>query len=531
MRRPCVVALILLTALGIEHAAAQSGPAETADRADRAEPIEEIMVLGQRTLRSLRLEVQAARERVYDLFNSLNSDDEFNIHCRHVPRTGTRVLQRVCRPQYADSATSQAGREFADELFRCGGLSEACLERGASLAQGVVSVVPLKDQQLAAELQRLTRESIAFRRAIAEYQAVERRYENARRAEGPELLASVSIIGSGVAPRPSRRAALRDAIVAPRPIELVTPDVLWSGPGTAALREGWVKLRYSVLADGTASDVRAVDAMPAGLDPSGAVDAARTWTFEPATADGAPIDWHNNLAVIAFNREQALTGGSPAFAEAYEEVAGLIAGARFEEAKSRGERMQRELAHTLDEAGLAQMQLAAIEHALGDPHAALDAIRRATQTEIPQLADEELTLALEHRFALEVQLGRAADALDTYERRVALARLPSRDPLARQGAALREALAAPQAGLAVQGRIDGNGQWEYPLTWATFAVGDVDGQSESLAVECHRNKAALPFELDVEVTIPAAWGECVLFVRGQPDTTFTLYEFSEPIGQ
>jgi hypothetical protein len=526
------VLLSLLAALGIGRAAAQSEPAAPADRADlREEPIDEITVLGQRTLRTLRLEVQAARERVYDLFNSLNSDDEFDIHCRNVPRTGTRIPQRVCRPQFADSATSTAARQFLDELFFCGGLSETCLERGASLAQATVSEIPVKDQQLAAEVQRLTRESLAFRRAITEYQAVERRYEDARRAEGPELLASVSIIGSGVAPRPSRRAALRDAIVAPRPIELVTPDVLWSGPGTAALREGWVKLRYSVLADGATDDVRAVDAMPAGLDPSSAVDAAQTWTFEPATADGGTIDWHNNLAVIVFNREQVLPGGSPAFAEAYEEVAGLISGGRFEEAKSRNARMQRELALSLDEAGLAQMQLAAIEHALGDPHAALDAIRRATQAQVPQLADEELRLALEHRFALEVQLGRAADALETYERRIALGRLPSRDPLARQGAALRQGLEAPEAGLAVRGRIDGNGQWEYPLTWGTFAVGDVDGRSESLEVECHRNKAALPFEADVELTIPAAWGECVLYVRGRPDTTFTVYEFSEPIGQ
>jgi hypothetical protein len=55
----------------------------------------------------------------------------------------------------------------------------------------------------------------------------------------------------------------------------------------------------------------------------------------------------------------------------------------------------------------------------------------------------------------------------------------------------------------------------------------VNGRNEDLEVECERNRVALPFEPDVEVTIPAAWGACVLTIRGRPDTTFTLYEFGE----
>jgi hypothetical protein len=61
---------------------------------------------------------QAARERVYDLFNSLNSHDEFNIHCYNVPRTGTRIPQRVCRPQYTDTATMKPARSFSPHFSR-----------------------------------------------------------------------------------------------------------------------------------------------------------------------------------------------------------------------------------------------------------------------------------------------------------------------------------------------------------------------------------------------------------------------------
>lgn len=526
-----VLVLFALMALSVGRVAAQPEPAEPGDRPDRrTEPIEEVTVRGQRPLRELRLEVQVARERVYDLFNSLNSDDEFDIHCRNEPRTGTRIPQRVCRPRFADDATGDAASAFVLELFyACGDgeMSEACLARAFPRAQTEVSVVPVKDQQLAADVQRVAREHREFRRAITEYWAVDARYDDARRAEEPALQASASIVDAPGAKIASRLAERQeDETVSPEPVDLVTPDSSRLGEDA---REGWVKLRYSVLADGATADVRVVDAMPAGLDPASAMAAVQAWTFEPATADGVPVDWHNNLAVIVFSREEAEREGSPEFAEAYEEVAELVSDERYERAKARNERMQRELAVTLDDVQLAQLQLAAIERALGDPHAALAAIRRATEPAIPQLADEELTFALEHRFALELQLGLAVDALETNERRAAVERLPSGHPLARQGETLEQSLRAPDTSLAARGRIDDNGRWAHALTWRTFAVGDVDGRNENLEVACDRNRALLPFEADVEVTIPAAWGECVLLVEGRPDTTFMLHEFRQPL--
>jgi hypothetical protein len=513
--------------------AAQVEPGPVGVQPDgRTGQLDEIQVIGQRTLRSWRLEVQAARERVYDLFNSLNSDDDFNIHCYNVPRTGTRIPQRVCRPRYADNATSEAGGEFARALFFdcAGGIAEEwCLARNAlSRSQEAVSGIPARDQLLAAEVQRLTRENPAFRRAITDYMVVERGYEAARRAEGASFRAEVTIVDTvGV---PSRRGARQDS-PAPQPLQLAPVALPWSVSAESSPGEGWVKLRYTVRADGRIADVRAVDAMPPGLDPSTAVAAAEAWRFEPAIVDGVPVDWHHNRAVITFRRGEAGHTAWPEYAEAFEAVAGLVAEARFEEARTGNEVMLTELAFTLEEIALAQMQRAAIEHALGDRHAALTAIRRATEPEVKALGDEELRLALEHRFALELELGRAAEALQTFERRAALGRIPSREPLARQAAVLRETLAEPETSLAIQGRVDDSGRWNHTLHWNTFAVGDVDGNADGLEVACHRRKADLPLEQEMEVTIPESWGGCALSVIGRPGTTFTLYEFQTPIGE
>jgi hypothetical protein len=507
-RERAIVALAFALA-GVNPAASQPGRG-AADEQPRAaeQSIEEITVIGHRYLRELRLEVQASRERVYNLFNDLNINEEFDIHCHDGSRTGTRTVRRVCRPQYVDVATSEAAKWYL--VFMKWGRGGAF-----SRAQAEISVVHLKARQMDAEVERLMGESREFRRAIAEYQALEGRYDAARR--GVAIQAFASIVDT-VGAAPWGDMPRRTASTAPAPVDLATT-------GLPPSREGWVKLRYSVRADGRTAEVRAVDTMPPGLDPSAAVAAAETWTFEPATEGRAPIDWHNNLAVVSFGRPEIEYGGSLQFAEAYEGVAELIAGGRLEDAKSRNEQMQRVHAETLEELQLAQLQLAAIEHALGRPHAALAAIRRATEQGVAGLQEEELKIALEHRFTLELELGYAADALRTYERRAAIERLPPREPLAQQAAALEQALAAPGATQAVQGLIAETGDWEHALPVSAFEVGGVQGNVDGLAVECHRNKTELPFQPNAEVTIPATWGGCVVTVRGQPDTTFTLYEF------
>jgi hypothetical protein len=219
--------------------------------------------------------------------------------------------------------------------------------------------------------------------------------------------------------------------------------------------------------------------------------AAEEWTFEPAHEGGVPIDWHNNVALVVFTRAEAERDGSIEFAEAYEEVAELIRDGRLEDARSRNDRMQRQDAEIFEEIELAQMQLAAI--------------RRATEPAIAQLGEDELKLALEHRFALELELGLASDALQTYERRAELVPLAPREPLERQATVLRQAPDAPETAQAVRGRIAANGLWDYVLPWPIFEVADVQGRAERLHVECHRRKTELPFQPNVQMTIPSSW--------------------------
>jgi hypothetical protein len=58
----------------------------------------------------------------------------------------------------------------------------------------------------------------------------------------------------------------------------------------------------------------------------------------------------------------------------------------------------------------------------------------------------------------------------------------------------------------------------------TFAVGDVSGSLREVGIECDRRTATLPFQEDVEWSVPASWGNCTLAFNGRRGTTFTLFE-------
>ena len=62
--------------------------------------IEEIIVQGERTIYALRLAIESAETEVYNLFNELNSNDEFDVTCKEVVYTGSHISRRTCMAAY-----------------------------------------------------------------------------------------------------------------------------------------------------------------------------------------------------------------------------------------------------------------------------------------------------------------------------------------------------------------------------------------------------------------------------------------------
>lgn len=65
-----------------------------------APPIEEITVVGEKTLLNMRQEIEREEENLYRLFNDLNSSDEMDILCRYQKRRLSHISERVCEPAF-----------------------------------------------------------------------------------------------------------------------------------------------------------------------------------------------------------------------------------------------------------------------------------------------------------------------------------------------------------------------------------------------------------------------------------------------
>ena len=92
------------------EAPVQGGPAtEPTFDSDAGEYIlEDVTVIGQNSIGSLRYEVDFAADRMYEIYNELNTDDDFDIHCLWNAPTGSRIKRKLCTPVYVENLQAMA---------------------------------------------------------------------------------------------------------------------------------------------------------------------------------------------------------------------------------------------------------------------------------------------------------------------------------------------------------------------------------------------------------------------------------------
>jgi hypothetical protein len=68
------------------------------------EIIEELEVIGQRSLLGFRFEMQRAEDRMYAMFNELNGSDDLDVLCDTRPAPGSHIAVRKCVRRYMKEA-------------------------------------------------------------------------------------------------------------------------------------------------------------------------------------------------------------------------------------------------------------------------------------------------------------------------------------------------------------------------------------------------------------------------------------------
>ena len=91
----------ILPSLGLCQSAVDQKVEETP-----AEPIEEIVVYGEKSLGNLRHEVYRTEEKFFAAFNSLNDEEEYDVHCFYEVPSFTHIRRHVCRANFVKDATA-----------------------------------------------------------------------------------------------------------------------------------------------------------------------------------------------------------------------------------------------------------------------------------------------------------------------------------------------------------------------------------------------------------------------------------------
>ena len=140
-----------------------SAPAALAQDADESsgESIEEITVVGQKTLLNLKFAAQRAEEDFFKLFNELNDNDEFDVYCDKDSNTYSRIKRRRCWSPFEREIEEDAMRDMVGASGQLGAGT-----RRLPLNEGLVRA---KRKQQAEMLKRMVLENPELQELYSHY--------------------------------------------------------------------------------------------------------------------------------------------------------------------------------------------------------------------------------------------------------------------------------------------------------------------------------------------------------------------------
>ena len=169
MRTLCFAVLLALGAPALAQKA-QSAPQPGADA-------DEVVVEGRKPA-NVYAEIERLEQSVYDRFNALNSNDEFDIHCFKQAPTGSNIPLRRCAPNFVVEAEAQAAQ---NTMVGARGRADA-RNAGAD-----TTILEQKSKALTEEIQRLAREDAQLMKDLVRLDELKRQQANdkpARRQTG-----------------------------------------------------------------------------------------------------------------------------------------------------------------------------------------------------------------------------------------------------------------------------------------------------------------------------------------------------------
>jgi len=264
-----------------------------------------------------------------------------------------------------------------------------------------------------------------------------------------------------------------------------------------------------------------------------ALRAVERWRFNPALEGGKPVEQSMTKTIIRFQIEEA-SGVTPAFLNKYRQITRRVEQGDLAAAQQLITELESgEKFNLYEDAWFWWLRFAYLEAAKSpDTDAMLRSLQRAVGYEQNLLNPELLVAAAQRLFVLHVRALDFSAAVNTFERLRDSQHARRADPYEDAIAALTPTyerileVARGNQRLVMNGRVGDNDYWVHDLLRRSFSLADVSGRLDVVDIRCDRGTKrydAIPPESVWR--IPASWGKCGVYIKGEPGTTFVLEEY------
>jgi TonB family protein len=296
--------------------------------------------------------------------------------------------------------------------------------------------------------------------------------------------------------------------------------------------EGWVRLGFTIAADGATKDIVVLDRVgPASMARAARLAVAR-WKYKPATEGSQSVEQYGNTAELLFRDESiGNTAVHGPVVTKFDEARALVSAAKYSEGIAVLEQTL-DIPATLYEQAKIGFALAFAYEKSNDMPRALAHLRHAL-VERGRFVEKAVVPAAQRlRMRLEVANGNlhyaaCAPALaggDTFDPGGADLKQTAKTA---DDAKARLKSAAPlsiDASLVADPGSGKGGVWEHTLTRRKFKFASFVGQVSEYRLTCIRQATKTTVDATSQWEVPRNAGPCVLRVYGEVGAAFTLIE-------
>jgi TonB family protein len=300
--------------------------------------------------------------------------------------------------------------------------------------------------------------------------------------------------------------------------------------------EGWVQVSFVVNPVGSVGETLIEDSSGRKTFERETIKAIRKWRYEPATMNGEAIEQCHTEVLITFALEPPSGGARGArgsFKKQYKDTVQLLDEGKLDEARSNIDEMDEKFVTNLYERSRFWVLNSMLQEKEGDDLGQLRSLQRSVSGGGEYVEPSVYLAVLSKIFNLEMKFQRYADALETIE---TLKKLNLDDGMIQRLDQIEleiEAIRTNERVLAIDAEIgeahdeyEGAGMWWHTLLRRTAGIEAVSGSLERVELRCDWRRVKAKPEKGRAWRIPPDWGDCSIYVFGEPGSTFQLLEYA-----